>query len=215
MAQHWESGTGFDVSELIETTKAIFTDPTSYYKRTPKSGPLGRPLTYGVTVGAIGIAASAVWQGLQGALQGAMQSGSDGESAALGAGIGIVFALVLVLFSPVLAALTIFIGAGIQHLCLTLVGGAKHGYDATLRVASYAQAPALLNVVPICGGVIAGIWTMVLVVIGLREVHECSTGQAIMAVLLPIIVCCCCIGIAFSMVAGGGLAAAFAAANQR
>ncbi len=195
MAQHWESGTGFDVSELIETTKAIFTDPTTYYQRTPKSGPLGRPLTYGVTVGSIGIAMSFFWSAVQNLALAGMHSASGDSDAAVGAGLGIFLYLGMIVFSPLWSVLGIFIGSGINHLCLTLVGGAKHGYDATLRVLSYAQAPQLLGVVPFCGGAIAGIWSMVLVVIGLREVHGCTTGQAILAVLLPMIVCCCCLGV--------------------
>jgi len=44
--------------------------------------------------------------------------------------------------------------------------------------------------IPFCGGMIAGVWNIVLEIIGLARAHETDTGKAVLAVLLPIIVCC-------------------------
>ena len=43
---------------------------------------------------------------------------------------------------------------------------------------------------PLCGGVIGGIWALVIVIIGLAAAHEIPTGKAAAAVLIPIVVCC-------------------------
>jgi hypothetical protein len=45
-------------------------------------------------------------------------------------------------------------------------------------------------VIPFCGGLIAGIWKIVLYCIGLARAHETDTGRAVIAVLLPLIICC-------------------------
>jgi hypothetical protein len=45
-------------------------------------------------------------------------------------------------------------------------------------------------IVPVCGGLISGIWCLVCEIIGLTKAHNTSTGQAVLAVLLPVIVCC-------------------------
>jgi hypothetical protein len=46
-------------------------------------------------------------------------------------------------------------------------------------------------IVPLCGGLVAGIWDIVLRCIGLARAHETDTCRAVLAVLLPVIVCCC------------------------
>jgi hypothetical protein len=97
----------------------------------------------------------------------------------------------MVLFVPVLLALGLFVGSGILHLCLMLVGGAKRSYEATFRVMCFAAGSAYpLMIVPICGGMISGVWCLVLECIGLTKVHDTSTGKAVLAVLLPLVVCC-------------------------
>jgi hypothetical protein len=44
--------------------------------------------------------------------------------------------------------------------------------------------------VPICGGLICGVWALVCNCIGLARAHETDTGRAVLAVFLPLIVCC-------------------------
>jgi hypothetical protein len=45
-------------------------------------------------------------------------------------------------------------------------------------------------IIPLCGGIIAGVWGIVLRCIGLARAHETDTGRAVLAVFLPLIVCC-------------------------
>ncbi len=103
-------------------------------------------------------------------------------------GIWWIFLLIL---APVFIVIGIFINAGIVHLCLMLVGGAKQSFETTFRVVCFAAGSVgPLLVVPFCGGLIAGVWRIVLECIGLARAHEIDTGKAVMAVLLPLIVCC-------------------------
>ena len=82
-------------------------------------------------------------------------------------------------------------GSGIFHLCLMIVGGAKQPFETTFRVVCFAGGSANpLLVIPICGGLIAGIWKIVLYCIGFARAHETDTGRAVLAVILPVIVCC-------------------------
>ena len=93
----------------------------------------------------------------------------------------------------------ILVGGAANHLGLILVGGARHGLAATLQVASYAQAPQVLGVIPVCGAMIGTAWTVVLSVIGLREVNGISTLRATAAVLLPLVLCVCAVGAAVAV----------------
>src|SRR6266542_90051 len=70
-------------------------------------------------------------------------------------------------------------------------GGAKQSFETTFRVVCFAEGSASpLLVIPFCGGLITGIWKVVLYCIGLARSHETDTGRAVIAVLLPLIVCC-------------------------
>jgi len=83
-----------------------------------------------------------------------------------------------------------FIAAGVLHLCLLIIGGARRDFEATFRVVCYAAGANLFNIVPFCGGLVAWLWNAVLNVIGVREAHEISTGRALLAYCLPALVCC-------------------------
>jgi hypothetical protein len=72
-----------------------------------------------------------------------------------------------------------------------IVGGANKPFEATFRVLAFSQgSTGPLQIIPLCGGLIAGVWALVVNCIGLARAHETSTGRATLAVLLPVIVCC-------------------------
>jgi hypothetical protein len=97
----------------------------------------------------------------------------------------------VVVVVPIVAVLSIFIGSAIYHVMLMLLGAARRPFETTIRVVAYAMgATSLLQIVPVCGGIIAGVWAIVASVIGLAQSHEIPTGKAAAAVLIPIVVCC-------------------------
>jgi hypothetical protein len=86
-----------------------------------------------------------------------------------------------------------------------IVGGAKQSFETTLRVLCYAGGSAnALQLVPICGGFLAGLAGLVLNCIGLARAHETDTWRAVVAILLPLVVCCG--GLIFLAVLIGSLA---------
>ena len=67
-----------------------------------------------------------------------------------------------------MTVLSLFINAGITHVMLLLLNGARRGFETTMRVAAYAHgSAAMLNLVPLCGGIIGSIWALVVVIIGI------------------------------------------------
>jgi hypothetical protein len=117
----------------------------------------------------------------------------------LGLGIGTIFIIFLI---PVFVAVGVLIGSAILHLCLMLVGGAHRDFETTFRVLCFSCGSTYpLMIVPICGGLISGIWCLVCECIGLAKAHNTTTGQALLAVLLPVIVCCGG-GVVFAMMFG-------------
>ena len=108
-------------------------------------------------------------------------------------------------FSILLYPLGLIIWAAILHLFCMLFGVAKNGYFATLRVLAYAGATSIVGLLP-CLGVVASLYSLVLVVLGLSSVQESSLGRAAAAVLAPLVlVCCCAAGVA---ILGAGVIAA-------
>ena len=80
-----------------------------------------------------------------------------------------------------------------------IVGGANQPFETTFRVLAFTQGSASpLQIIPLCGGLISGVWALVCNCIGLARAHETDTGRAVLAVFLPLIVCC-----------GGGVLIAF------
>jgi hypothetical protein len=140
-------------------------------------------------------------------------AGNEG-GAGLGVGVGaatiaiiVVGALVYVVMVATVGAL---IAAGINHLCLLIVGGARHSYETTFRVVSYTQgalAPVgvLLGFIPYLGPLIQMVWMIALLITGLSRAHEISGGKAALAVLLPYGVCVGLFVILFILALGGAL----------
>jgi hypothetical protein len=99
--------------------------------------------------------------------------------------------IVILILAPVFVVIGTFISSAILHVCLMIVGGAKQTFETTFRVVCFAEGSASpLLVIPFCGGLIAGIWKIVLYCIGLARAHETDTGRAVLAVVLPVVVCC-------------------------
>jgi len=96
----------------------------------------------------------------------------------------------IVFLAPIITIVAVFVEAAILHLMLMLVGGANRGFEATARVCAYAQASQLAQAIPFCGALIALVWSLILLILGLSTAHQISRGKAAVAVILPVVLCC-------------------------
>lgn len=93
--------------------------------------------------------------------------------------------------TPILAVLGAFVGAGILHAALLVLGASKKPFEATFRGWCYAAASAsLLQLIPLCGGMMYLLVSVVLLVIAQREIHQATTFRIAVAVVLPAVVGC-------------------------
>jgi hypothetical protein len=100
------------------------------------------------------------------------------------AGFGLVVLAILMFF---LSFLFLFIGAAWLHLWVWIFGGRK-GYLQTLKALAYGDTPyLLLGWIPVVG-FIGAIWSFILSMIGVRELHEISTGRAVAAVIVAAVI---------------------------
>jgi hypothetical protein len=186
------------LAALVETTQKVLTKPSEFFASMPVVGGIGSPLLYGILVGTLGLVVAALYREVFQALVGSTFAGL-GDSAELRRVVPLMmggFSVVLqVVFSPVIVILGLFIVAVIVHVFLLMLGGARQGFEATFRVICYSEAAAVINVIPLCGGVLSGVYCMILAIIGLAAAHGIGKGTAAAAVLLPlVVVCCCCAG---------------------
>jgi hypothetical protein len=193
----WERRDGIGIaSALVETTQRVLSSPTAFFRAMPLTGGIGSPLLYALIIGYAGLVISALYDFVLESVMGSSLSRFGGGSEVM-AGVmpyfqgamGLGMKLIL---GPLIVAIGMFILSGVVHLMLMLLGGAARGFEATFRVACYSEAAALLNIVPVCGGMIAPVLMVVLMIIGIAEAHGTTRARAAAAVLLPIVLCCCC-----------------------
>ena len=171
---------------FIETLQMVLTKPGIAFTAMKREGGLAEPLLYALIGGSFGAIIYFIYNFVFRSL--ALFPNRHNPLADL---LGSLGWIVLVILAPVFVIIGTFIGSAILHLCLMLVGGAKQSFEATFRVICFAGGSVNpLLVIPFCGGLIVGVWKVVLFCIGLSRAHETDTGRAVLAVFLPLIVCC-------------------------
>jgi hypothetical protein len=167
---------------ILQTAKQVVFSPRTFFRRTASEGGLWEPLAFGILFGSIGLMLELFWQFLMG--EGSLSSieidfiGDYGTS--------IVF-LAAAILCPLAATVMICMTSLIVHLLLTVVGGARNGFEATFRAVSYSQATQFWALIPFVGGLIASLWLVVVQIIGIREIHEVSYTRVVIAFLIPVV----------------------------
>jgi hypothetical protein len=171
---------------FIETLTMVLTRPAEAFSVMKREGGLGEPLIYALIGGCVGGIVAFLFQlGFQSI--GLFTDKNNSLAAMTGMGIG----LGSIILVPLFIVIFLFIWSGLAHLCLMMFGGANQPFETTLRVFAFTQGSAgPLQIIPLCGGLISGIWAIVCNCIGLARAQEVDTGRALLAVLSPLIVCC-------------------------
>lgn len=178
----WEDANEGFPGNLLQTWLDCVTRPTEFFSRLDLSSSLGRPVLYYLIVSMLSAFFYMAW-------------GSPGFDEAWGSTIGVQadqmgpatssFMLLYFFATPFLSLLALGLGALVYHLFALFLAPGRRGLADTARVLCYAGSPGVLNVIPWIGGWVGGIWSLVLLVIGLREVHRTTTGRSLTIVLLP------------------------------
>jgi hypothetical protein len=192
------------IQSFIRTAIAVITQPVGFFRGIQRQGDFINPLIFAVICAVI----SGLLSGILGFLI-ALVSNS-GAGAAFGSLFGAIFIV------PIATAIGLFIGAGIYYLLVMFLIKPNSGFEATFRVVAYASAVQLvswLSAIPILGiliAIVVGLYSLYLVVMGIREVHATTTGRAAIVVLIPPIV----LGI-LALIFGIVLVGIFAALSQQ
>ena len=103
------------------------------------------------------------------------------------AGAGAAVAFIVFIYVLIAGAIGVLIGGLWLHIWVYLVGGRK-GLTQTFKALMYGATPSLLlGWIPFIN-FLALIWALIVEIIGIRQLHEISTGRAVAAVILAIII---------------------------
>jgi hypothetical protein len=171
------TGGEFDYSDpvqsFINAVRGVVTAPVGFFRGIRRQGDFVNPLIFAI----ICYEVSAILGGLL-SLVGVSMGDTQGFGSFL---IGIILA-------PIGAAIGLFIGAGILHLLVMLIVGSRNsGFEGTFRVGAYSAVTTLVSWIPIIGW-IASLYGIYLAIVGIREVHNTTTGRAALVVLIPAVV---------------------------
>ncbi len=171
------------LNALYLTIKDVLLAPGRFFRQMPSAIGLREPLLFAIVVGAVATFLAWLWAMTGSTLQVFLHND-------LGHVLrGPFYAFATFVFSPLLVAVSTFIQAGIIHLLLMLLDGNRLGFEATFRVCAYAVAADLLVAIPFCGNGVAFIWSAVILIIGITNIHQTEPWKAVVAVVLPLLLC--------------------------
>lgn len=176
------------LQRLLRTVGMAFSEPGKLFSDLARED-LGPPIVYGVLTGTVTAVVSILWYMLF-AGTAMLAEGVRAEEFAIGTGLYIL----LIFLSPLFTLIGLFISTAIYHLCLMIVGNGQRGFGVSFRAIAYGNTPTILGVVPICGGIVGGLWAVVLVIMAMKLGHRTDWWRAILAYFLPTILCCCVLG---------------------
>ena len=203
------------VEALVQTVRLLVINPSNAFSRLRRDRDITSPILFGIILSWVSVFLTQIWQFVLGSaftrLFGSLAGFETFEQQP-----SLVGFLVALVITPVFVVIAMFLGAGIYHLCLMVVGATENsptGFEGTLKVYAYSQIAGLAAVLPLLGSFVYVIWAMVLTVIGYSAVHRTTTGKTVIAVLIPLLLCCAC-AIVVAMFFGAMLSAIIAGMAQ-
>ena len=168
----------------MSVTQAVFA-PMQFMTRVPwVRGDLQTPLLFAVLCGVLGF----MGMTLVGSVFPLPQA--PGSTFALGP-LGVlpptVARLVQMPLLPLTLTLVLFMQSGLAHVLLSAVGATRRPFEATFRVFCYAQVASLFLIIPKAGPHVNVMFTVLLVLSGMRAAHATTFATGLLA-LTPVII---------------------------
>jgi hypothetical protein len=184
----WENPGDVPMTKAFFTTfREVLFEPGATFARLPLNGKIGRATVFYALIVAFSLLVSIL---LNLAFLPLSRSLAHTDETGLGFAMPAATLLPLVgFFAFLLAVGGNFVMAGIYHLVLRLLGGARKGYEATYKVVTYSNAATIFSIVPCIGPLVSVLWFLIAGVTGLRRVHETESWKAGLALLAPYLLC--------------------------
>jgi hypothetical protein len=163
----WEQEGGFWLAKLWKTIWQVLLHPVLTFSASGRLHQQRFPLGFGMIMGVCSMVIDAVMNPY---LPEFMQNRIP--------------AFYIIILSPLVTIVTLYVVSGIMHLFLIMVGAARGGYVATFRVNAYSTSFAVFDIIPVIGKFIGMVWGLVVLIGGLSAAHGTTYGRVIGAMLL-------------------------------
>lgn len=184
------------VLSIVERIKGFLFSPSDTFDASREDS-LGDAFKYFVVILAIYAVLSAIIAAVAFSMIAGMFGMFGVPQMPFGAAAGPLAAVGVFIAALIGGIIGIFIGGVWLHIWVYLVGG-RNGIGETIKAVIYGMTPSLLlGWIPIVG-FIAGIWALIVEIIGVRQLHDLTTGKAVLAVIIAIVIPAIIIGILFA-----------------
>ncbi|MDF1563990.1 MAG: Yip1 family protein [Deltaproteobacteria bacterium] len=198
---------------FLETTKQALFHPRELFEPMTVSDTRGA-FSYAWIATTVGGVFALLWGWIQWKTQAAQMANMTGGDPQVAELIGQMVPLMDLLYGglgfvllPISSVISIFLGAGLLHLMVMMVGANNRGFNATFRAYCFGQAPQLFAALPACGGMVALVWSLALSGYALIHLQRTTGGKATAAVLLVVALGCLCCCLLYGIVAASVVAA--------
>ena len=178
----WEDPAVAFPMNLVETWRRSVFEPGAFFTNGPFDRAAVRPILYYLLMAVLGALLSLTWGTVLPTTQpGLMETLAEIMNAPLPDAPGATGAttrLADFFLTPFWAVLYLIVTTLLLHVFVLVLAPQRRSLTATVRTICYAAGPGLFAIVPLVGGLVAGVWGVVLTVIGLREAHRTTTGRA-------------------------------------
>lgn len=169
-------------SDLWRVFSGVLFSPTVFF-RGVKDTALKEALIFGILTGSMGFMFSLFWEFLFLSQDGSYITKLFPQITSIND-----FFMGMIICSPLIVLISALIRALVVNASLSILGGASRGFEGTFKVMLYSNAASVFSLVPYIGGIIVFIWSLAIIVTGIREIHETSNGKAVSALILPVII---------------------------
>jgi len=194
----WEESSALGIWQgIYRTVKSVLFSPNKLFRTMTFQGGIYEPFAFGLLLGSIGTMFGFFWQFLimSGTLQSMIQE-------LLGLTTLNRILLFIIIVSPLFVTITMFITSVITHGCLLIVRGGKNGFEGTFRVVAFSQTAQIMGLIPLVGGIIGLIWHIIILIIGIKEIHEVSYLKVFIAILILVVLFLLLVAAAFNFIFG-------------
>ncbi len=172
----WEDPSVAFPASLLRTWRDSLFQPAAFFRRLAWEGSLARPLLYYLLVSITSAFFVLLWRSTDAPLL----TAAFRPQAPLAP-------LVQFFFEPFAALIGLGLGVLVLQLFAVILAPARRGMRATARVFCYSAGPAVFTAAPVVGPAVGAVWSLVLLVMGLREAHRTTPGRAAAIVLIPVV----------------------------
>ncbi len=181
---HWERRSQLGVVRaFLATCREVCLETPRFTRRLDVPSRWSDAVVFGLLLALLAGVAEFVWSMLWNTVVLGVMSGARGngppparmlgfQAAASALGVAVV---------PLVYAVGALVMPALTHLGLGVLKVRAAPFSQTVRLYCYTRAPLVLVVVPFLGGMVAGVWSFVAYVIGVRHLHRTTGWKAFLA----------------------------------